>query len=96
MSQSAQPRHRAWNGNGSTTAFAIPFDFQSNTAYVGAILYDSSGVPTTWTYGSGLHHLGSTRTRLSRPRAAKLAVYSKVPYSQADTCSDQNPSCPAR
>lgn len=96
MSQSAQPRRQVWNGNGSTTAFAIPFDFQSNTAYVGAILYDSSGVPTTWTYGVDYTISGSTLNAVVAPASGKkLAVYSKVPYSQADTYSDQNPFLPS-
>lgn len=80
MSQASQSRRVVYNGNSSTTAFSIPFSFQSNTSYVGAKLYTDDDTIVDWVYTTDYTISGSTLTAVTAPATGKkLIIYSLVP-----------------
>lgn len=95
MSLSSQSRRVVYNGNSSTTAFSIPFSFQSNTSYVGAKLYTDDDTITTWVYSTDFTVSGSTLTAVVAPATGKkLIIFSQVPLTQTEDYTDEVPFLP--
>lgn len=97
MSLSVESRRVVYSGNGSTTVFAIPFSFQSNSSYVGAKLYTTATeVFTSWVITTNYTISGSNLTALVAPASGtKLIIYSLVPLSQGKDFADTSPFLPS-
>ncbi len=97
MSLSVESRRIVYNGNGSTTVFAIPFSFQGNSSYVGAKLYDTTMETfAAWVISTNYTISGSNLTALTAPATGfKLVIYSLVPLSQGKDFGDTSPFLPS-
>lgn len=67
MTQAVQVPYVVYSGNGSTTAFSIPFGFESNNSYIEVILADADGVETAQSYTTHYTISGTTLTMVTAP-----------------------------
>lgn len=89
MTLAVQTVRQLYNGNGSTTQFAIPFSFEANDE-VEVILVSSSDVETAQTYTTHYTISGSNVVMNSAPASgAKLLIRMDVDLDQETDLSDQ-------
>jgi hypothetical protein len=83
MTVSTNTPRQLYSGNGSTTTFAIPFSFDSNSEVV-VVLRSSAGVETTQTYTTHYTISGTNVVMVTAPASgAKLLIIRSIPYTQA-------------
>jgi hypothetical protein len=95
MTLAVQTVRVLYNGNGSTTAFSIPFSFDDNDE-VEAILVSSADVETVQTYTTHYTISGSTLTMVTAPATGqKLLIRYDPSLDQELDLSDQSANLPS-
>lgn len=95
MTLAVQTVRQLYNGNGSTTDFAIPFSFEANDE-VEVILVDSDDVETAQSYTTHYTISGSNVVMNSAPASGyKVLIRMDVDLDQETDLSDQAPFLPS-
>jgi hypothetical protein len=95
MTLSVQTVRQLYNGNGSTTSFAIPFSFEANDE-VEVILVSSAGVETVQSYTTHYTISGSNVSMVTAPASGQsLLIRMDVDLDQETDLSDQAPFLPS-
>lgn len=98
MSLTEQNVRQRYNGNGSTTTFAIPFEFYSDNTMVKVLVLEADGETETPKTGGGVDYsvVGTNVVFVTAPlTGTKVLVYQDIDYDQDQDYSNQSTFLPS-
>lgn len=98
MSLTEQNVRQRYNGNGSTTTFAIPFEFYGDNTMVKVLVLETDGETETPKTGGGVDYsvVGTNVVFVSAPASGtKVLVYQDIDYDQDQDYNNQSTFLPS-